>query len=55
MAERWVRAEYAFRLGPNAYHGETPTWLVAAEDDLRRAVTGHTELRAAARALGDGL
>lgn len=48
----WVRAEYQFRLGPSAYQKPTDEWIVAAEDELRRLVTGQPELYRAAKILG---
>lgn len=50
--ERWIRAEYEFRLGPQAYR-DTPTkWYLEAEDTLRKALTGCKSLRDAAKAVG---
>lgn len=43
----WVRAEYHFRLGPNAYNSQETQWYVRSEKALRRALTGKGELSAA--------
>lgn len=52
MAEAWVRAEFAFRLGPNAYQQEQTDWFIEAENELRRAISGEPGLGKAARSLG---
>ena len=51
-AEAWVRAEWAFRHGPQAYRDETMRWYLDAEDALREALTGVSDLVQAARELG---
>ena len=44
---KWVRAEYEFRLGPQAYSNVTTDWYVDAENQLRIALTGKSDLKAA--------
>lgn len=46
-AAAWVRAEWEFRCGPNAYRAGTQDWLNKAERKLRRALTGFGDLEAA--------
>lgn len=48
----WVRAEYHFRCGPNAYQGPEGEALWRSETKLRRALTGKGDLAAAFARLG---
>lgn len=48
----WVRAEWEFRLGDDAYHGKTTDWLIDAEESLREVLTQQRSLGAAGEALG---
>lgn len=41
---RWIDAEWCFRQGPNAYGQGTGEELLRAEDKLRRALTGRSDL-----------
>jgi hypothetical protein len=50
--ENWIRAEHAFRLGPDAYSNRTQAWLIQAEEQLRKACSGKKHLHNAAKALG---
>ena len=52
-AVRWINAEFAFRCGPRAYDSQTMTWLVEAEDGLRKAVTGKRYLKNARKILDE--
>lgn len=52
VTEAWVRAEYYFRLGPNAYQTPETDWYERAIVRLRRAVTGKGDLRDAFEKLG---
>lgn len=40
----WIRAEWEFRCGVQAYQGNTPDWLSKTERRLRRALTGKGDL-----------
>jgi hypothetical protein len=51
-AAAWVRAEYYFRLGPDAYSKAAQDSLIAAEEALRKAVSGKRGLGNAAAELG---
>jgi len=42
--ESWIRSEYEFRHGPQAYSDTTQHWMVKAEDRLRRRLTGEADL-----------
>lgn len=48
----WIRAEWAFRAGPNAYRGDTQLWFETACDVLRAVATGHSDLEKAAQKVG---
>lgn len=48
----WVRCEWAYRLGPNAYQTPEQDELIKAEERLRRALTGKGSLGAAFERLG---
>jgi hypothetical protein len=50
--KQWIRAEYAFRHGPNAYHGNTTDKIIEAEENLREVLTGHRQLGSAGASLG---
>lgn len=52
IVEYWIKAEFAFRLGPHAYSAATQDLIVGAEEELRKAVAGKTGLRLAAGTLG---
>lgn len=49
---RWIKAEWAFRLGPFAFTDRTTWRYVKAERRLRAALTGKADLYAAAARLG---
>ncbi len=51
-AEAWVRAEFQFRCGPQAYQDEPTRWFMRAERQLRRAISGCADLREANKAIG---
>jgi hypothetical protein len=54
-AEAWLRAEFAFRCGAHgfpAYGPETAEWYTDANDALREALTGETDLIQAGAVLG---
>ena len=46
-AKVWVRADWAFRFGPDCFTHETQVWLVSAERQLRRVVTESADLQRA--------
>lgn len=50
--QRWIKAEWAFRLGPYAYGDKTTERYVRAERRLRAALTGKANLGEAAKLLG---
>ena len=45
--EAWLRAEHEFRLGKNAFDRQSARHYIQAEDELREALTGRSDLRAA--------
>lgn len=47
----WIKAEWAFRLGPCAYLDHTAEHYMKAEAKLRRALTERGELKDAFEAL----
>lgn len=51
-AEAFIRAEWEFRCGLIAYHGNTQEWYEDAADALREAVTGNKDLAKAGETLG---
>jgi hypothetical protein len=51
-ADAWVRAEYLFRCGPDCYSSATAKWFEMANDELRRALTGESDLERAATVTG---
>lgn len=44
----WIRADYNFRFGPHCYSAREQTMLVKAEEELREALTGKTDIVKAA-------
>jgi len=48
----WIRAEYQFRLGNQAYSDETTKWYLRAERRLRRIAAGSSDLEKAAKSIG---
>lgn len=48
----WIRAEYEFRCGQQAYCGDTGEWFNQASNELRRALTGKSDLGKAGVVLG---
>ena len=52
-AIRWINADFAFRCGRHAYSAQATNWLLEAEDDLRKAVTGKRLLKNARRVLDE--
>lgn len=48
----WVRAEFAFRLGPVAYETEPTNLYLKAEAKLRKVLTGSSRLARAGKRLG---
>jgi hypothetical protein len=52
LVERWIRAEWAFRYGPDAYQNYPTKKYLQAERRVRRAVTGTKELGKAGLRLG---
>lgn len=50
--EKWIKAEWAFRLGPHAYDTKPMHNLIEAEEQLRKAVTGQKGLNNAAAEIG---
>ena len=51
-AEAWVRAEWHFRCGPNAFQEREAVWYCDATDELRQVLTGEIDLDVAAKSLG---
>lgn len=51
-AERWIRCEFLFRYGGQAYSDKTQKWYMSAEEELRKVVTGSTDLVRAAKIIG---
>lgn len=49
--EAWLRAEWLFRCGPNAYDQQTADWYEQATENLRQAAFGVGDLHKAYRSL----
>lgn len=48
----WIKADYAFRMGPVAYTAMSQEFLIHAESGLRKAVTGTDQITEAAQRVG---
>lgn len=52
LVERWIRAEWQFRMGPDKFSSKSQDWYDKASGDLRRHVTGEENWADAAEELG---